>query len=54
MVNVGKREDGLLDWANRQNERVRFALVQIELFEQKALTKGETEILNALKGILSE
>lgn len=52
MVNVGKREDGLLDWANDKAERVKLALLQIDLFEKKALTESEIGMLNTLKGIL--
>jgi hypothetical protein len=52
MVNVAKREDGLLDWANSQNRRVALALAQIDIYERQARTATETEMLNMLKGIL--
>lgn len=52
MVNVGKREDALIDWANDKAQRVKLALAQIDLFEGKGLTAHETAILNTLKGIL--
>lgn len=52
MVDLGKRYDHMLDWANDKAERVKIALAQIDLFEHKGLTAHETHILNTLKGIL--
>lgn len=53
MVNVGKREDGLLDWANLQRERTQAALDQIDFFTNAPRTAGEIAILNNLRTILT-
>lgn len=54
MVNVGKREDALIDWAQAKSKRVEAALDQISLYEGTPLTANEYLILNTLRVILEE
>lgn len=53
MVDLGKRYDNMLDWANLQRERNQAALDQIEFFTEKPRTAGEIAILNNLRAILT-
>lgn len=54
MVDVGKREDRMLDFINDMKGRINFALVQIEIYrESGGLTAHEMEMLNAIQGHLS-
>jgi hypothetical protein len=52
MVDVGKREDRLLDYVNEINGKIKFALVQIEMFREGALTANELTMLNMIQGHL--
>lgn len=53
MVNVGKREDGLLDFVNTMKGRINFAVMQIELYrESGGLTANEMTMLNTIQGHL--
>jgi hypothetical protein len=60
MVNVGRREDGLIDWANGKQDRINAVLEQINAvleqigeWEGKALTMKEIEIISIVKGLLT-
>jgi hypothetical protein len=53
MVNVGRREDGLLDWAQEKQDRISAVLEQIGEWEGKALTMKEIEIISIVKGLLT-
>lgn len=49
MVDVGRREDRLLDFINEMKGRIDFALVQIELYQEGGgLTAREIEMLNQI------
>lgn len=55
MVDVGKREDRLLDYVNVISGRIKFALVQIDMFrESGGLTANEIHMLNTIQGHLEE
>jgi hypothetical protein len=53
MVNVGRREDGLIDWANGKQDRINAVLEQIGEWEGKALTVKEIEMISIVKGLLT-
>lgn len=54
MVDVGKREDALLDHVNSINGRIKMAQVQIEIFREKGLTENEIGMLNTLSALLQD
>jgi hypothetical protein len=54
MVNVGKREDGLLDWANGIRSKLDMVKVRIEMYREEARTAGELAILNVLSALLED
>lgn len=54
MVNVGKREDALLDYVNNINGKIKMAQVQIELYRETALTANEIAMLNTISAHLED
>lgn len=55
MVDVGKREDRLLDALFAKTQTIKTALLQIDLFQVRSgVTKYEAAILNTLKEILED
>lgn len=54
MVDVGKREDRMLDFINEMKGRINFAQVQIEIYrESGGLTAREIEMLNTISNHLA-
>lgn len=54
MVDVGKREDRMLDYINSMKGRIDFAQVQIEMYrESGGLTANEIEMLNTISAHLA-
>lgn len=55
MVDVGKREDRLLDFISNMKTRIDMAILEIEMYrESGGLTAHEMEILNSLHKHLVE
>lgn len=54
MVDVGRREDRLLDFIGEMNGRIMSALFQIDLYRESALTASEMTILAELEAILKK
>lgn len=53
MVDVGKREDRLLDYVNEINGRIKMAIVQMEIYREGALTASELTMLNTIQAHLA-
>lgn len=54
MVNVGKREDGLIDWANGYKGKFDMLRARIAMYRETPLTANELMILNTLSDLLEE
>lgn len=54
MVDIGKREDRLLDFIGEMNGRITSALWQIDLYREGALTASEIKILGEMEAILKK
>jgi hypothetical protein len=54
MVNVGKREDSMLDFINAMKGRINMTQTRIAMYRETPLTANELAILNTLSALLDE